>query len=793
MSQLSIKTEFIASACNRTAQSLDWSDGQIAFGSGNHIGVYDPQLSKDWSHRDHGIKEMLRGHTKRVNCVGYVRGASISMLVSGSADCTARLWAHTDNQWQCRAVMSGHKNPIISVTGLQLSSGEILVVTASTDGTLKAFECGENVECRQTIDVGSRNALAVTAREFGGKVLLVTGNTDHCVHVYASRARGTTFVKCLRLQGHEDWVTSVDILEHRQQMEANAAVGHWQKGDLVVASGSQDKYIRLWRITPSDQQEMSAQDMLDRLTLKQLSTKSHQMAIGSSRYAVSLDSVLLGHDGWVHSVQWSGSTLVSASADGSVILWHPDPDAGVWSSRARLGETGSGFLGAAMGAGGRAVVAHGLQGSFHMWTHGDGGRGGDGWRPRPAVSGHFGSTQDVCWDPQGSCLLSVAADQTARLFGCVRETGRWMEVARPQVHGYDLRCAAFVNSHTYVSGADEKVLRVFKATRQFVNTYERLTGNRLDGEGELAVGASLPVLGLSNKAVGQEQVQALVQRAGEEGRLNDSYQLRQTHTDVVATAALANAQPTEADLLEEHLQTRSLWPEVDKLYGHPYEIFAVAGSHAGDLVATACRATSERFAAIRLYSTKDWLQQETLLVAHSLTVTRLRFSHDDRYLLSVSRDRSWTVFEKTPKGYGILRRWQKAHARILWDAAWAPPGSEFFATASRDKTVKLWTVGGAKPPVTLSFPEPVVSVDFMPSSRFVLAVQLEGGRLFILKSKGSAIPPTEWQPMEVPPQHTSGGSSSRISWRPPPATGGQQLLALGSDDLCVRIISVKIN
>ena len=33
----------------------------------------------------------------------------------------------------------------------------------------------------------------------------------------------------------------------------------------------------------------------------------------------------------------------------------------------------------------------------------------------------------------------------------------WHEIARPQIHGYDMKCIACVNRGTYVSGAEEKV------------------------------------------------------------------------------------------------------------------------------------------------------------------------------------------------------------------------------------------------------------------------------------------------------------------------------------------------
>ena len=47
----------------------------------------------------------------------------------------------------------------------------------------------------------------------------------------------------------------------------------------------------------------------------------------------------------------------------------------------------------------------------------------------------------------------------------------WHEIARPQIHGYDLKCLAMINRFQFVSGADEKVLRVFSAPRNFVENF----------------------------------------------------------------------------------------------------------------------------------------------------------------------------------------------------------------------------------------------------------------------------------------------------------------------------------
>ena len=80
----------------------------------------------------------------------------------------------------------------------------------------------------------------------------------------------------------------------------------------------------------------------------------------------------------------------------------------------------------------------------------------------------------------------------------------WHEVARPQVHGYDLNCLSMMPNHRFASGADEKLVRVFDATMNFVDNVSAITGQDYvtDEQGaKRSEGASVPSLGLSNKAV----------------------------------------------------------------------------------------------------------------------------------------------------------------------------------------------------------------------------------------------------------------------------------------------------
>lgn len=52
---------------------------------------------------------------------------------------------------------------------------------------------------------------------------------------------------------------------------------------------------------------------------------------------------------------------------------------------------------------------------------------------------------------------------------------------------------------------------------------------------------------------------------------------------------------------EDNLGQNTLWPEVMKLYGHGYEVYTLAASHDGKVVASACKATSVEHAAVILW------------------------------------------------------------------------------------------------------------------------------------------------------------------------------------------------
>ena len=98
---------------------------------------------------------------------------------------------------------------------------------------------------------------------------------------------------------------------------------------------------------------------------------------------------------------------------------------------------------------------------------------------------------------------------------------------------------------------------------------------------ERAFGASLPALGLSNKAVYSSD--AFINEEG---------------PDVAprATPGAVKELP-----LEEFLQQSALWPEIFKAYGHGNNIYCMASDPQGSFLASACKAQVSQSNFFRKY------------------------------------------------------------------------------------------------------------------------------------------------------------------------------------------------
>ncbi|CAN9187702.1 unnamed protein product [Alternaria alternata] len=797
---MNVSSEFISVGGNRNPAAADWDEAGsqlLAFGADNCIALWDPQ-----DESLHGVQAILNGHTKAVNAVKFFHTQlpNISILLSGSADSTIRIWrGRRGEPFDCVKTVSDHIQP---VTRIAVLPGSDTLATGSSDGSVKIWKLVHDADFND-IDIELVQTITLSPKYFPLNLALATlDDTSVVLAVAGTRATIQIFVSqegqfqlSATLSGHEGWIRALAFT--RETSDPNS--------DLLLASASQDKYVRLWRLHRGNELPAASSALNDPALGglgKALSNKAHWISSATSKHSITFEALLLGHEDWIYQASWRHREgklqLLTASEDNSVAIWESDPNSGVWVCITRLGEisaqkgstsaTGSagGFWIGLWSPDGNTVVSLGRTGSWRKWTYSS---TEDMWTQQVAITGHVREVKGVSWSRDGSYMLSTGSDQTSRLYSQWKREGAsasWHEFSRPQIHGYDLNCVDAVSNSQFVSGADEKLLRIFDEPRGVADMLEKLSGITASTTAELPDAANIPVLGLSNKAI---------QAVGDDDPVENADEDEREAVDpasVIRKSTLEFSHPP----FEDHLARHLLWPETEKLYGHGYEISAVAVSRDGSLVATACRASSIDHAVIRLYDTKEWLEVKPALKAHSLTVTALQFSPDDKYLLSVGRDRQWVIWGRSdePSLYTLKYSNPKGHSRMILGAAWTPLEVPTFMTAGRDKSVKIWQIvdNDVQLKATIPANAAVTAVscnNVLPGGKIMFAYGTENGEIGIANTPSDALDKVEVSMVKA--ELVPAKTINQIVWRLARAEGEQQQIAVASDDTSLRVFNVS--
>ncbi|KAG6405600.1 hypothetical protein SASPL_133191 [Salvia splendens] len=458
-------------------------------------------------------------------------------------------------QWRnVLQVPEKHKKGVTCIAAIVLSQSDALFASSSSDGVVSIWEIISGSECKlsclDSIVTGKKAMVALSLVELPGNrghLALVMGGLDNKIHIYCVhlKTKGYAYGKMALQNTHAD------------NTKEETSLATYIKGHIFVA--------------------------------------------GSSSYQISLESLLIGHENWVYSVEWQPpqsssidgiecyqpQSILSASMDKTMMIWQPEKTTVIWMNMVTVGELSHcarGFYGGHWSLSGSSILAHGYGGSFHHWKNV--GTDFDDWKPQKVPSGHFGPVSDISWAREGEYLLSTSRVFSAWSNKSIIEDGEaWHEIARPQVHGHDMNCVTMIRgkgNHRFVSGADEKVGRVFEAPLSFLKTLNHTTSKKSSFADDLP--SNVQILGVNMSALGLSQ-KPIYLYASSESKVRTNNEVVDTLETVPEAVPTVLTEPP----IEEQLAWHTLWPESHKLYGHRNELFSLCSDHDGKLVASSCK------------------------------------------------------------------------------------------------------------------------------------------------------------------------------------------------------------
>ncbi|KAF8670993.1 hypothetical protein HU200_050269 [Digitaria exilis] len=211
------------------------------------VKIWDPSL------RGSELRATLKGHTRTIRTISSDRGK----IVSGADDQSVIVW---DKQnFKLLLELKGHEAPVSSV---RMLSGE-RVLTASHDGTVKMWDVRTDT-CVATV---GRCKSAVLCMEYDDSTgILAAAGRDVMAHVWDIRSSKQMF----KLQGHTKWIRSMRMT-----------------GETII-TGSDDWTARVWSLNRG-----------------------------------TCDAVLACHAGPILCVEYSPSDkgIITGSSDGLIRFW----------------------------------------------------------------------------------------------------------------------------------------------------------------------------------------------------------------------------------------------------------------------------------------------------------------------------------------------------------------------------------------------------------------------------------------------------------------------------------------
>jgi WD40 repeat protein len=477
-----------------------------------------------------------------------------------------------------------------------------------------------------------------------------------------------------------------------------------------------------------------------------------EAALARAAQASSLIADLRGHSGPVAAVAFSsdGKTLATASADHTGRLWNAHTGAELFALKGHDGPVGA----IAFSPDGSLVATASDDHTARLWDARTGAA-------LAVLRAHDGPVKDVKFSPNGSKIATASDDGTARLWDSETHTalrvlaGNGSSVVAVAFSPDGARLATASNERkaqiwSTSTGAELHVLccheglltsvayspngeLVATAGRNSVRLWSTATGDAIaDFEGHTQDNEPVEAYfdlkfsedGSTLAAAGEYASALLVDVKGRTPRGYLCCHERGTSETSVWAVQINPAGNLVATAGQDG--TARLWSasgrdnsSISVLRGHSGELTAVAFSPDGGRLATASKDGTARVWDV---SDRDQIVRRGSKVSTDL-IAGIAISPDGKRI-AVAGPGSVARLLDPIDGTEILPPFQ-GHEDVLTGVAFSPKGT-WFATASRDTTVRIWSVAAGGKTITLRHPNAVTALAFSPDGGQMATASLDG-------------------------------------------------------------------
>jgi WD40 repeat protein/ABC-type Fe3+/spermidine/putrescine transport system ATPase subunit len=581
----------------------------------------------------------FQGHEAQVTSVTFSPDGQT--ILSGSADCTVRLWGLQGNP--IGDPFKGHEDWVRSVT---FSPDGQIILSGSDDRTLRLWDLRGN-SIGDPFQ-GHRGSISSVTFSPDGRTIL-SGSGDCTLRLWDLQGNsiGDPF------QGHRGSISSVTF----------------SPDGRTILSGSSDCTLRLWDLqgnsigNPFQGHRGSISSVTfspDGQTILSCSTDC-TLRLWDLR-GNSIGDPFQGHEGSVWSAAFSpdGQTILSGSSDRTPRLWDlrgnsiGDPFQGhedqIWS--------------VAFSPDGQTILSGSADRSLRLWDL-QGNSIGDPFQ------GHEDQIWSVAFSPDGQTILSGSADHSLRLWDLQGNS-----IGDPfQEHGGSVWSVAFSpDGQTILSGSDDGAVRLWELNGNPI-------GAPFKGHEDSVWSVAFSPGGHTILSGSADCTVRLWDLDG--NPIGDPFK---GHEDWVRSVTFSPDGQTIVSGSSDH--TLRLWdldgnPIGDPFKGHEESVRSVAFSPNGQIILSGSDDRTLRLWNLRGNPIGDPFR------GHKDWVRSVAFSPDGQTILSGSADCTLRLWDLDGNPIGDPLR---SHRDSVWSVAFSSDG-QTIVSGSADRTVRLWRGG----------------------------------------------------------------------------------------------------